>query len=138
MKKILVVVLALSATALALLWFQEDKGQANDLSSIRAETYNFCGREYKSAPVILFEIDMTQRIAELATEMPETGICENISNNASGSVITTELRYRPDDASGIYHYLGIGPIWFSLDPEEEKIYVHAAFDGAPTLLGGFK
>ncbi|MDB5238175.1 MAG: hypothetical protein JWM46_445 [Candidatus Kaiserbacteria bacterium] len=144
-KKIYLTIILVVVLALVLFWIQrnipkpENILASNENQNIKQlETLNFCDHEYQSNPVILFNIDMMRRIAMLASQQPETQICKNIIDYHSGPVLTPELKYIPEDTSGIYYYLNIGQVSFSFNPETEEIYVLSAYDGSPSLIGSFK
>jgi hypothetical protein len=114
----------------------ENVERASEVSKL--ETLDFCGHIYQAESQVLFGVDMMKRIAELATAQPERGICKNITGNLRDPILVPEVVYAPEDASGIYYYLGLGPIQFSFNPDTQEIFVHNGFDGSPTLLGTFK
>lgn len=104
------------------------------------KTVEFCGKTYQTKAVALFGVDMISRIAEIATEKPETLVCKNIEANPNypATQLSIEVLNIPQDASGIYDYLRIDSPQFSFNPNTEEIFIHSAFDGTPSLFGSFR
>lgn len=112
----------------------------NDQVPVGMQALEFCGVTYYAEPVVLFGVDILPRIAETATERPETFVCENLAANPDypTTPLSVEVINNPSDASGIYDYLRIDSLQFSFNAETKEIFLHSGFDGTPMLFGLLK
>lgn len=117
-------------------WRDDDK-PANDPNLVISDTLEditFCGKTYQSKQVYIQRVNITQRIAELASEIKgENAICINIGySTVSSKVLPMEVKI----SEGKY-FISMVDL-YKIDPLERTIHLGSAYEGTfKTLLGHY-
>jgi hypothetical protein len=100
---------------------------------------SFCGKIYKTNGAMLGNIDIVQKVAEIATKNNSQHICENITGGdlKRETLLTKLIQSSPNQAdyNPSVYYLQIGDSNFKIDVTSKKIYVLSGFDGEPAYIG---
>ena len=105
------------------------------------EEVDFCGKVYKAEKIILNDVDVIKRIANIS-QNKKFRICENIIANTNSTRENLPVKFfkqKSTDADykdGVY-FLNI-LLQFKIDLNENNIYILGGYDGTPTFIGKLK
>lgn len=123
-----------------------EKGEGQDLDQRNAdnqnlEEFSFCDKIFKTEVITIGDINIVNKIAQIATKNPENKICENIFlNSPSGKFSSTIEKQKNTDSDykdGVY-FVNISILRFKVDMIENSIYILGAFDGKSTFIGNLR
>ena len=113
----------------------------NLVISENLEDIIFCGKTYQSKQVYIQGVNITQRIAELASDflvndpnnVDENTICINNGYSHRNNILSVEVT----NSNGRYIIL-LGGDHYRIDPAEKTIHILSAYEGEfKTLLGKY-
>jgi hypothetical protein len=99
------------------------------------QTVSFCGTNYQVEKIMIDDVDIIKRIAELGTQNPDNGICRDVKNNFP---FGNRTRLDPKNSNIDEYWLEFSGFSFRIQPKRNKIITVEAFDGENTYIGTVK